>query len=222
MAKVSREILKSFFQSGSRPTAANFNMLIDSLLHYAEDREITGLKEYNPANTYMQGDAVINASVIYQALIDTTGEFKSNHWKKISDATSVSQPVAAAFGSDYVLVEEMAESFSLSASAMATKLSISTGTRTGTYRIAWQAAVRHQQSGGLGRFQLLNATASILIGSSLVIKQNSNSEKIPVGGFSKMNLNGNDQLIELQYQTLDAGMGQYIEDAKIELLKISD
>lgn len=220
MAKVSREILKTFFQPGSRPTSANFNMLIDSMLHYAEDRELTGIKEYNPDTTYKQGDATIYASAIYQALLDTTGEFKENHWKKISGEV-IPQNGTNVFGSDYAFAEEVSESFTVSASTMATKLAINTGTRNGTYRIAWHAAVHHQQSGGLGRFQLCNITTSSLIGSSLVIKQNSTAEKIPVGGFSNISLNGSDQLIELQYQTLDAGMGQYIEDAKIELLKIS-
>jgi YD repeat-containing protein len=42
--KVPRSVLKEYFQSGDKPTQAQFGALIDSLLHYNEDRGSLGLR----------------------------------------------------------------------------------------------------------------------------------------------------------------------------------
>jgi hypothetical protein len=58
-ALVTRPILKSFFQSGDKPTQSQFSSLIDSMLTYSDDRYLLGLKVYNPSLTYLPGDTVI-------------------------------------------------------------------------------------------------------------------------------------------------------------------
>jgi hypothetical protein len=222
MPKVSRDVLKSFFQAGSKPSSVHFTSLIDSLLHYSEDREFIGLKAYSPGNNYLAGDCIVYNNDIYEALVQTSGEFTEQHWKAISGASQNDQTIASAFGSDYLFEESDEESFMSSDSIMVSKLIVNTGLRTGIYRLQWCLVARHQQQGGMGKFQLQNSSTSTVIGSSLICKQNNTLERIPVGGLARITLDGTNQVFELQYQTLDNGMRQYVKDAKIELIKISD
>ena len=85
MISVARSILKSFFIPGAKPTSAQFNTLIDSMLNYSEDRSLLGLKNYDPTQIYVQGDTVTHSQIIYQAKQTTTpGAFNINSWDKIA------------------------------------------------------------------------------------------------------------------------------------------
>jgi len=44
----SRVILKSYFQTGDKPTSPQFAALIDSVINLSEDRNLLGLKNYDP------------------------------------------------------------------------------------------------------------------------------------------------------------------------------
>jgi len=46
-AKVPRSVLKEYFQTGDKPTQAQFGSLIDSIINYAEDRDLLGLRNYS-------------------------------------------------------------------------------------------------------------------------------------------------------------------------------
>jgi hypothetical protein len=88
MAIVPRNVLKSFFQTGDKPTAAQFSTMLDSVLIYSDDRELVGLKDYDPALVYVQSDTVIFNKVIYQANTTTVpGPFNINLWDKIAGST---------------------------------------------------------------------------------------------------------------------------------------
>jgi hypothetical protein len=58
-AKVTRPILKEYFQSGDKPTAQQFSTLIDSTVTFIDDRYLLGLKTYDPKLTYLPGDTVV-------------------------------------------------------------------------------------------------------------------------------------------------------------------
>ncbi|MGZ4056873.1 MAG: hypothetical protein ACXVPM_18315, partial [Bacteroidia bacterium] len=88
MALVSRNILKSFFVPGATPTSAQFSTFIDSVLVYADDRNLVGLKTYDPTLIYVLGDTVIYNQIIYQANGTTTpGPFNISFWVKIAGST---------------------------------------------------------------------------------------------------------------------------------------
>ncbi len=57
-AIISRPILKTFFQSGDKPTEQQFSTLLDSMVNYTEDRYLLGLRVYDPTIVYAPGDAV--------------------------------------------------------------------------------------------------------------------------------------------------------------------
>ncbi len=66
-ALVPRSVLKQYFQTGDKPTEQQFSNLIDSTANLQDDRDMIGLKEYNPSKDYVVGDTVVKEQDIYQA-----------------------------------------------------------------------------------------------------------------------------------------------------------
>lgn len=54
-----RAILKTYFQTGDVPTQQQFGTLIDSAVNIVDDRNLIGLKVYDPALIYLPGDTVV-------------------------------------------------------------------------------------------------------------------------------------------------------------------
>ena len=79
-AIVSRSVLKSFFETGDKPTEQQFSDTIDSSVNRIDDRNIIGLKEYNTTKEYQTGDAVVKSLPIYEAKVvsEDQSEFKLN------------------------------------------------------------------------------------------------------------------------------------------------
>lgn len=73
-----REELKEEFKNGDIPNQDDFADTIDSALNLSEDRDLLGLKEYNPKKEYVTGDTVVKNQPTYQArvLTQTESEFK--------------------------------------------------------------------------------------------------------------------------------------------------
>ena len=55
----SRETLKTYFQTGDVPTEQQFATLIDSLVHFVDDRDLIGLRVYDPQASYLPGDTIV-------------------------------------------------------------------------------------------------------------------------------------------------------------------
>lgn len=79
-ALVPRTVLKDFFQTGDKPTEAQFSDTVDSALNMNDDGDAApaGKKEYTPTKEYTAGDTVVKSEPIYQAkvLTDSQKEFK--------------------------------------------------------------------------------------------------------------------------------------------------
>ncbi|MCG8573688.1 MAG: hypothetical protein MI810_02295 [Flavobacteriales bacterium] len=86
MPILNRPTLKSFYETGDRPTEDQFGALIDSSLNLLEDQNILGLRVYDSARAYTVGESVIHNSVIYQCTANTTGTFDPGAWEKIAGA----------------------------------------------------------------------------------------------------------------------------------------
>lgn len=67
----SREVLKTYFETGDVPTQDQFDNLIDSLINVVDDRYLLGLRVYNPQISYNPGDTVIAKKAIYGATVQT-------------------------------------------------------------------------------------------------------------------------------------------------------
>src|SRR5687767_2219800 len=79
-----RPTLKSFLETGDKPTQAQFAALIDSSLNLAEDHNLLGLRVYDATVAYLVGDSVIYNGAIYVCTANTTGTFEPNDWNKIA------------------------------------------------------------------------------------------------------------------------------------------
>ena len=65
-AKVPRAILKSYFQTGDKPTAPQFATLIDSVLNLSDDSHLLGLRSVSPGASDA-GAALLTAGVLVDA-----------------------------------------------------------------------------------------------------------------------------------------------------------
>ncbi|MGZ3931021.1 MAG: hypothetical protein ACXVP0_06535 [Bacteroidia bacterium] len=135
-------------------------------------------------------------------------------WKEITVQASV-------FGADYSRVESNPETGMSTTASFATKLAFGTGTRNGTYRIAWGLVGRHEQQQGQGKFQLMNTTGGATIGVPLVFEQKNSIERSFFGGVASITLTGVNQNIEIQFQTLMNGKFQYVQQAWIEIWRVA-
>ena len=66
-AVVNREVLKTYFEKGDKPTGEQFGTMIDSSVHKEDDGVKTDAKVYNPTKEYTAGDSVVANQPIYQA-----------------------------------------------------------------------------------------------------------------------------------------------------------
>lgn len=91
-AVVGRNVLKSYFEKGDKPTQAQFADTIDSSLNLSEDADrtesksqnvatptpsgapVTGQKVYNPTKEYVAGDTTVISEPIYQAKVLSDAE----------------------------------------------------------------------------------------------------------------------------------------------------
>lgn len=89
MPILSRNLLKSFFERGDKPTQGQFAALIDSFLHTMEDQNKLGLRAYESNRIYTTGEAVLYNGELYQALQNTTGVFNPDHWRIVFSSDAI-------------------------------------------------------------------------------------------------------------------------------------
>jgi hypothetical protein len=105
----SREILKTFFQTGDVPTQEQFADLIDSLVNIVDDRYLIGLKVYDPQLSYVVGDTVIFNRL---SIGDTVGELAEGtpgnppqlefaNWNPLDPNDPAAMDVATDFAGQY-------------------------------------------------------------------------------------------------------------------------
>src|SRR4051794_37548384 len=58
-ATITKSILKTYFESGEKPTQQQFATLIDSSLNLVDDKKLLGLRAYDPKTSYTVTDTVI-------------------------------------------------------------------------------------------------------------------------------------------------------------------
>lgn len=84
MPRLTRTVLRSFFERGDIPTENQFGSFIDSSLNLIEDKRFLGLKAYDPTFAYDVGDTTIYTELIYQAIAPTTGTFDPIKWQQLT------------------------------------------------------------------------------------------------------------------------------------------
>ncbi|MCU0432833.1 MAG: hypothetical protein MUC87_05215 [Bacteroidia bacterium] len=89
MPLLSKDLLKSFFESGDKPTASQFASLIDSMMHLYDDRHRIGLRVYESSRSYLPGDTTLFDNSLFVCTTETTGTFQSDHWQPVMSAGAV-------------------------------------------------------------------------------------------------------------------------------------
>lgn len=89
MPLLSKDLLKSFFESGDRPTSVQFASLIDSMMHLYDDRHRIGLRVYEASRSYIPGDTTLFDNSLFVCITETTGIFQPGHWQPVMSAGAV-------------------------------------------------------------------------------------------------------------------------------------
>lgn len=90
MAKVPRSVIKEYFQTGDKPTQPQFNIMLDSMVNFVDDREFIGLRDYNVEKNYLPGDCAVFNNEIVKCIAATTGPFNPANWVVLAAFGSVS------------------------------------------------------------------------------------------------------------------------------------
>jgi hypothetical protein len=122
------------------------------------------------------------------------------------------------FGRDYQTAVSLARSTTTSQTPQ-TKVTLTTGALTGTYRIGWCAAVDAAQE-KLVHARLYNNTDAALVGVDKVAYSHRAACVWSVGGFAEVTFSGSAKTFYLQYAS-NAGDTVGIADARIELWRVS-
>lgn len=85
MAIKSRNTLKSYFETGDKPTQDEYGDLIDSMVHPDEDVTLFGVGIYNPTKLYYVDSYCFFSGNIYICIEQTSGTFDSEKWQKINN-----------------------------------------------------------------------------------------------------------------------------------------
>lgn len=119
--------------------------------------------------------------------------------------------------SGHIYQESLNES-STTSSNWKTKVTLTTPTLSGSYRVAWRASVR--TDGDVGRYRLRNVSDNITYDEHREKAGNASDVYSHVGGFTRINIVNESKTFTVQYRDNDGGHETKIKDAKIEFWRI--
>lgn len=90
MAKVDRNTLKSYLETGDYPTEAQFADLVDSFYHVLEDEALLKKFDHIPSIPYKAGWLTVKDGVLYRSNVDqSAGAFDGSKWDAIVGSSSL-------------------------------------------------------------------------------------------------------------------------------------
>lgn len=122
------------------------------------------------------------------------------------------------FGSDYQTAISTGRSTTTSSTPQ-TKTTLTTPALTGTYRVSWIAVV--DDAGALGEVRLQNTTDAALVGAIQIHKAADTAARLHAGGFAEIVFAGVAKTFEIQFNDQAGSNTQGIQDARIEIWKVS-
>lgn len=126
------------------------------------------------------------------------------------------------FGSDYQTAISTAQSTTTS-TTFQMKVTLTTPSLTGTYRLGWAAKVGQTNTGDKVEARLRNTTDAATVGvpdNGIRIEPKDTNNRYPVGGFAEVVFAGAAKTFEIQYRQQDGNTAR-IEDARIEIWRVS-
>ena len=123
------------------------------------------------------------------------------------------------FGQDYQTAISVARETTTS-TTFQVKVTLTTPTLTGTYRVGWHAVVDQSNAQDKCWVQLYNTTDAAVVGVLQVQEPKDSNNRIAVGGFAEVVFSGAAKSFEIQWRQ-QGGNTAGIQDARIEIWRVS-
>ncbi len=140
----------------------------------------------------------------------------SNNKKKVT----VGSLPSSVFGADYQTAISTARSTTTSAT-MQDKTTLTTGALTGTYRVGWCSVIDSAAANKLVEAQLYNVTDAAVVGAVQIQRPSLATPRMVAGGFAEVVFAGAAKTFKIQYRSTDGSTTVGIQDARIELWRVS-
>lgn len=147
----------------------------------------------------------------------TMGAVADGQFLKRISATVVGQTLV--FGNDYQFAVASPRTTTTSTTFL-DKVTLVTPALTGTYRLGWHGVVDNDGI-AVGEFVLWNDTDAVNVGAIQAIQSRGADNMIPVGGFAEVVFSGAPKTFKIQFRTTLPVVAQGIQDALIELWRVS-
>jgi len=126
--------------------------------------------------------------------------------------------LGSVFGADFQTAASDVRTTTTSA-IFQTKVALTTGAITGTYRVSWTAII--DNASVFGEFRLQNVTDAATVDGTVIISVPNASDRISVGGFGFVVFAGVAKTFEVQFRDQSGGSTQGIDHAHLELWRVS-
>lgn len=124
------------------------------------------------------------------------------------------------FGNNYQTAVSLAKSTTTSAT-MQDKDTLTTGALTGTYRVGWMAVLDIGAANKEVAAQLYNVTDAVVVGVTQDYRPTQTTTKVFCGGFAEVVFTGAAKTFKIQFSSPDGSTTVGIQDARIELWRVS-
>lgn len=168
-------------------------------------------------STLIIRDEGVNVTNTPHSILDFAGDNVS-----VADAGSgravvtVDVPV---FGQDYQTAISLARSTTTS-TTFQTKVTLTTPTLTGTYRVGWVSVIDHNNTGDSTEVRLQNITDGVTVGVIRRVEPKDVDDRVTEGGFAEVVFTGAAKTFEIQWREQD-GTTAGIQDARIEIWRVA-
>lgn len=173
---------------------------------------------YRAATAPGIGDDINDGVEIGDRWIDTTANKAYVCLDNAAGAADWNQ-TDSRFGNDYQTAISTGRSTS-SSSTFASKVSLTTGAITGTYRVRWTTVMDSEDT---TRYQvrLRNTTDGVTLGAERDVEPERPTDRLTESGFGEVVFSGVAKTFQLQFASQDGSSVVGIQDARIELWRVS-
>ncbi len=153
----------------------------------------------------------------FQGVAPASGGGTANFLR--ADGTWAAPSGGGTFGQDYQTAISVARETTTS-TVFQDKVTLTTPTLTGTYRVGWHAVVDQNNAQDKCWVQLYNTTDAAVVGALQVQEPKDPANRIAVGGFAEVVFSGAAKSFIIQYRQ-QGGNTAGIQDARIEIWRVS-
>jgi len=195
-------------------------------------REDTNLGDARDNNAFsdlsVPSELLAEAKVIYRLIFQTSTAYGNTPHARLRDIEDLRSSLMVLGGNaptppehigpeDYLVVEDLSKSTTTS-STFQDKLSMTTPTLTGTYRIQWQALI--QNDGFLNRVRFRDVTNGENLWDAQRYACSDKDAWVFSGGFLTLEFSEESRELVIQWRDDGGGKTQAIKDARIEIWRV--